>query len=214
MDTTEAQTLALDLMAKHDIFGWSFRWDRATARAGQTDHNKKVLSLSWKYVTLNDVADVRDTILHEIAHVLVPPIRVNGRWVHHGPAWKRTARAIGCTGERTTQADTGRVARPKRYEAICPGDGGHVAGRYARMPGRKMLQGGYCSAHGTAIKWIDTVTGQPLLDEPRRLLTMEEISAMTMTATRVNPVAAQKNPAPAPAWVAGSSDWDAMWGDA
>lgn len=39
--------------------------------------------------------DVRDTFLHELAHVIV---RRSGMRQGHSPAWARTARSLGCTG--------------------------------------------------------------------------------------------------------------------
>ena len=54
-------------------------------------------------------ADVRDTILHEIAHALAGPKH------NHDKVWREKARAIGCTAERCHNV----VFAPPRYIMFC-----------------------------------------------------------------------------------------------
>lgn len=68
MDTTAAEQLARELMAKHKLFEWRFEWDGALTRCGYCRYSDKIISLSKPYAELNDIEHVRNTILHEIAH--------------------------------------------------------------------------------------------------------------------------------------------------
>ena len=213
MDTTEARDLALALMDQHGVTH-RFEWSNARTFAGQVVPSKRALMLSKPWVAANTEESVRDTILHEIAHVLSPPIYRNGRWSKHGPEFKRMLLSIGGDGRTTTKKTDVSVRKPKavRYEARCPGHGTpHVAATYARKPGRGMLLGAVCTRHGrTPIVWWDVEAGRPVL----------EISSLGLTMTRT-PVAAQSSPKPrtrtnfepvdAPPWVAGSSNWDDMF---
>lgn len=72
---------------------WKIRFDSARRRFGQCRHRDKVISLSRHLVLLNEEAEVRDTILHEIAHALTPG---SG----HGWKWKLKAKEIGARPER------------------------------------------------------------------------------------------------------------------
>jgi predicted SprT family Zn-dependent metalloprotease len=71
------------------------------------------IGLSRLLVEVNDVIQVTDTILHEIAHALTLG---DG----HGYAWKRKCIEIGAKPERCyTNKDT--VSPTMRYQAICGG---------------------------------------------------------------------------------------------
>jgi hypothetical protein len=61
---------------------------------------------------LNDEREVRDTILHEIAHALAPP------GAGHGAKWQAVALSIGCSGRRCYGQE---VARPApKFKGTCP----------------------------------------------------------------------------------------------
>ena len=95
MDLNDAAKLAVLYMDLHELNGWQFRFDRATRRFGCCHHSSKTISLSRDLVSLNDKRDVRDTILHEIAHALAgPKVRPHGR------EWREIALRIGCNGRR------------------------------------------------------------------------------------------------------------------
>ncbi|KAI9004204.1 hypothetical protein BC832DRAFT_540323 [Gaertneriomyces semiglobifer] len=90
-----ATKLAHTLFTKHKIVGWTFGFDRAVRRYGVTKFGSKVISLSREWVNspTGTLDNIRNTILHEIAHVLTPKH-------HHDAVWKAKAIEIGCTGER------------------------------------------------------------------------------------------------------------------
>ena len=95
---TRPQGMAIDLANKlmdaHGLVGWRIKFDHARRRAGQCDYTNKTISLSRLYVRHADIDQIRDTILHEIAHALVGPRH------GHDSVWRQKAREIGCTAKR------------------------------------------------------------------------------------------------------------------
>ena len=110
----EAQRMARDLMDAHGLGGWTFMFDRSIKRFGACKPGQKVISLSWRLTLLNDVEQVRETVLHEIAHALTPG---DG----HGPKWKAMCRRLGIRPERcfTSEQVTMPAKRASRLEIGC-----------------------------------------------------------------------------------------------
>ncbi|HTW93745.1 MAG TPA: SprT-like domain-containing protein [Tepidisphaeraceae bacterium] len=98
MNLWDARTLADRLLAHHGLAaaGWKFKWDRATRRFGCCNHHRKTISLSLALTRLNPESQVRDTLLHEIAHALTPG---HG----HNRHWKKKCVEIGATPLRCFQ---------------------------------------------------------------------------------------------------------------
>lgn len=114
MNLLAAQSLAIELMDQHGLIDlkWYFEFDNSKRRFGCCNYTKKCISLSKELVLLNDVAQVKDTILHEIAHALV------GSKNGHNYIWKQKAIEIGCNGKRCyTEIDTNVVEG--KYAAEC-----------------------------------------------------------------------------------------------
>jgi len=155
VDLHEAEKLARDLMDRHGLFeaGWRFRWGSAKRqigsvrirqqrdrRTGQTIETK-TLTLSRPLVRANSEAEVRDTILHEIAHALAGP--ANG----HNETWKRICRRIGAKPQRL--AGEGVNGIKPRYVVVC-GRCNRELGRRHRRIGPDRLKRSYCRACGPA----------------------------------------------------------------
>src|SRR4051812_18975585 len=105
--------MAEELMQLHKLSSkWSFKFDRSKVSFGKCHYGKKQISLSRHLVELNDEDEVRDTILHEIAHALVP------RGAGHGATWRTLAKLIGCNGRRCYGTEVVRPA-PK-FKGTCP----------------------------------------------------------------------------------------------
>jgi predicted SprT family Zn-dependent metalloprotease len=122
MDTRDALLLARGLVAEHGLRGWTVALDRAKTRAGACHYGKRLITLSGPLTRLHSEDHVRDTILHEIAHALV------GARHRHDEVWRKTARRIGCTGERCVPADAPKVAGD--WVGTCPA--GHEVSRHRR----------------------------------------------------------------------------------
>ncbi|WP_347352154.1 SprT-like domain-containing protein [Intrasporangium sp.] len=94
MDPTEALVLARRLVREHGLDGWTVGLDRAKARAAACHFRDRRITLSAHLTALHPPAEVRDSILHEIAHALV------GSKHGHDEVWRTTALAIGSSGTR------------------------------------------------------------------------------------------------------------------
>ena len=113
MKLQTAEKLARELMRKHSLYNWLFQWDNSKRRFGVCNYRYKIIGLSRKLTELNGKAQVRDTILHEIAHALVGP--GNG----HNKTWKAMCRKIGARPVRCYDSST--VNTPEaRYVGKCP----------------------------------------------------------------------------------------------
>lgn len=118
MQLTDAKNLAIQLMNQHGLLdkNWSFEFDNARRRFGVCNYRYKRIGLSKHLVSLNDESQVRDTILHEIAHALV------GAKHGHDYVWRTKAIEIGCDGQRCYSSNV--VETPEsRYIATCNGCG-------------------------------------------------------------------------------------------
>ena len=94
MRMDHALAMARRLMADHELHGWTVVADRAKTRAGVCRFGKRQIGLSRPLTELHSEEEVRDTILHEIAHALVGPEH------GHDRVWRAKAREIGSSGER------------------------------------------------------------------------------------------------------------------
>ena len=100
---------ALDLMHEHGLKKWRFRFDQSTRRAGCCNFRTKTISIAFDHARTGTEEDIRDTILHEIAHALV------GGKHNHDSVWKAKAKQIGCSGKRTHRLQF----LPPRYHVTC-----------------------------------------------------------------------------------------------
>lgn len=122
MDLDDAHRLGERLLAQHGLDDWTLTFDRAKRRAGVTRFGARTIGLSAPLTRLHDEPDVRDTILHEIAHALVGPGHAHDR------VWQARARALGASPERCLPEDVPRV--PGDWLGVCPD--GHVRARHRR----------------------------------------------------------------------------------
>ena len=100
---------ALEGLQQHKLKKWKFKFDHSTRRAGCCNYRDKTISISFELARNASDEDIRDTILHEIAHALV------GKKHNHDAVWKAKAKEIGCSGERTHRL----VFSPPRYRVTC-----------------------------------------------------------------------------------------------
>lgn len=101
--------LAAALLAEHGLAGWSFSFDHASRRAGCCDYRRKRISLALQFARQAGEEEIRDTLLHEIAHALV------GKKHNHDAVWRAKAQQIGGSGERCHNLSFS----PPRYIVAC-----------------------------------------------------------------------------------------------
>lgn len=125
MNPYKAQLLAQQLIELHlPNTGWKFKFDSAKRRFGQCNYSKRYISLSKPLTIANDEDEVRDTILHEIAHALTPG---HG----HDHIWKSICRSIGANPQRCyTSEQVQGIEAP--YALYCPTCDVVVEERYRR----------------------------------------------------------------------------------
>ena len=120
MEHHDAQQLAHRLMEEHSLTGrgWTFAFDRATQRLGACHYARRQITLSHTITERSDEQQVTQTLLHEVAHALLPVQRRDGKRIGHGPEWKRLAREIGYVGERTARRAAPISARPRLRRGV------------------------------------------------------------------------------------------------
>jgi predicted SprT family Zn-dependent metalloprotease len=125
----EIRTQARTIMDAHGLTDWKLTFDRAVRRAGITRFDRKVISLSAplmrKYAEVGAHEQVRETILHEVAHALAGPRH------NHDATWQAIARRIGSTGLRTVAPDAPTIETD--WVGTCPA--GHTVTRHRRPAG-------------------------------------------------------------------------------
>nr|WP_269327818.1 SprT-like domain-containing protein [Kineosporia mesophila] len=114
--------MARDLLRQHGLDDWELGFDRAKRRAGCCHFDLKVISLSIPLTVLHPQDEVRDTVLHEIAHALVGPDH------GHDDVWRAQAVEIGAAPERSLSDDLPKL--PGKFTGTCPE--GHQAERHRR----------------------------------------------------------------------------------
>ena len=96
MELNVVKMLADKLLDEHGLIekGWRFSFDRAKRRAGSCKFSKKEISIAKAYAKQQERMEIKNTILHEIAHALV------GSQHGHSQIWKKKAKEIGCDASR------------------------------------------------------------------------------------------------------------------
>jgi len=100
------------LKKTHSLVGWSLVFDKAKRRLGVCKYKHKHVGVSSFMLKDPKTSEhqVKNTLLHEIAHALV------GKEHSHDAVWKAKAVSIGCDGSRCGR---GFESTPKPYEIRC-----------------------------------------------------------------------------------------------
>lgn len=138
------QLAANALLREHGLAaqGWRFVWDNARKRGGECNYQRKTVSMSKYLVPLWTDEQVKDTLIHEVAHALTPGAK-------HGAVWARKMRELGHIPARTHNNEV----VPGKWVAFC--DKCQVeCGRRHRLTAR--MRQGLHNACRTQVRWIDT----------------------------------------------------------
>ncbi len=127
----DVESYAVECLEKTGLGHWAFVWDNARRRLGSCRYWKKEITMSRYFVMLNMERpdQIRDTVLHEIAHALA--------WIHHherghGPHWKSYCRQLGATPRASARPES-ITPMPFKYHLRLK-DTGEVVGSYYRKP--------------------------------------------------------------------------------
>ena len=137
MDIQAAFDMLRHEMGVHGLsaLGWVAKMDDAKKRFGVCRMGPREISLSRPLVLLNPEEEVRDTILHEIAHALA--------WIRHREnfghdwRWKKICEEIGARPERCYDEE---VITPDFPWALCHRETGEIFSTYQRRPKRDASQ--------------------------------------------------------------------------
>ena len=92
MNRDEAAKYAKEKMLEHGLNQWHLRFvsgGNSYRFLGKCDYKNHTLFINSHHVNIHPTEEVRNTILHEIAHALCPGCA-------HNDTWKEKAREIGC----------------------------------------------------------------------------------------------------------------------
>ena len=153
MNLLLAEKLAKHLMKEWEVGeDWKFVWTNSKRQLGSISQTKMEhvltgtplrcqLRLSRHLVRNNGETEVRDTILHEIAHIKA------GHKAGHGPRWKQWARTVGAKPVRCADGSEVNMVEPN-YLVVCTVCGNttrkvhrriRLEKRYHRQCGQKSL---------------------------------------------------------------------------
>lgn len=124
MNLQAAENLARQLIVQH-VPGWSFAWHNKRRSFGTCHYRRATIYLSRVLTETEPEEQVRDTILHEIAHAMTPGHK-------HGFVWKMKCCQIGCSG----QVRSVPTVKPPYTWVLMFGD--EVVTGYYRKPARVM----------------------------------------------------------------------------
>lgn len=166
VELQRAHELACSLRDEHGLPGWRIEFDNAKRRAGVCKHGSRTIGLSSALTRLHSEAEVRETILHELAHALAGPAH------QHDDVWRQIAVSIGSNGSRCVPEDAPRVVG--NWRGRCAG--GHEFDRH-RRPDRVLLCR-RCKVPETApriIQW--TYRGRPVTMHPNYRAELDSLMA-------------------------------------
>jgi predicted SprT family Zn-dependent metalloprotease len=110
--------------------GWKVRFNNRKRAFGLCKSRQKVIELSAFLLPLCTAEQIKDTVLHEIAHAIDNEQR---GYSNHDYVWKNIARSIGCTGYRVkTLSKEAREQISYKWEAHCENCG--MIGGYQKRP--------------------------------------------------------------------------------
>ena len=116
---------------RRELAGWGFFWDRARRRLGACWYDRQCISLSRHLLGESGCTgrEVRDTILHEIAHALA---YVHGGERGHGRSWRNWCLFLGASPRRC--ASPGVTGNHRYRYVLRRKDTGEIIVRYLRKP--------------------------------------------------------------------------------
>ena len=104
-----------NISKQHGIEDWNLVFtNRSKVTAGRCIYHKKTIEVAHFLIKNNNKETIRQTLLQEIAHALLPG---HG----HDRLWKRKCAELGIKSHRCYDSNTmqGAIKREPKYKAIC-----------------------------------------------------------------------------------------------
>ena len=144
MNPATIEQMAEELLSLHGLTDWSFRLDHARQRCGSCNYRDREISVSRHFAKLNDETEIRNTLLHEIAHALVGPNNA------HNAKWQTVAKRIGARPEATNP--NAEMPAPK-WLLVCDDCNQVVAHRHRRQLNLERVRCAHCAPSGGKLRW-------------------------------------------------------------
>lgn len=143
MEAHEVATLARTHMDQHGLEGWFIKIVNVFGVAGRCVYSRRTLEFNAKWCAVASDLDVKNTVLHEIAHALVGPGR------GHDYIWHARFLSIGGNGE--TRASDHGLNATKRFVVQCVDGCENLGYRQRRDP--RLLNNKVCRKHRAALRY-------------------------------------------------------------
>lgn len=82
--------LGKNTLRKFKLTGWTFELRQTDRTVGECNYDDKLISVNKEFTKFAKFNEFKDTLLHEIAHVLA------GFRAGHGKKWKLIMKQLGC----------------------------------------------------------------------------------------------------------------------
>jgi predicted SprT family Zn-dependent metalloprotease len=145
------------LRAEYPVLtSWTLQVDRrSTRRAGACHYRPRKITMSAWHVTHSSWDQVRNTLRHEVAHVLAGP------FAGHGDMWKREAIRVGAVPKACFSQNDEGMNMVLPWRCLCPvcGDLGGKSRRpkNANIPGYR-----YCRRCKSNVTYVHSPAGKPI----------------------------------------------------
>lgn len=147
MTFTEVRDLGYEYMMLHGLtdLDWRFGFNDHKRTLGMCYYKKKRIEVSQELVRSGNVEQIRETILHEIAHALVGPHKA------HGQEWRAMAIKVGAKPVACADGAVPPTGRGAKYKADCPCGIPHYRYRKPKRPDGKF----YCVKAGRKAGFLE-----------------------------------------------------------
>lgn len=117
MELNLCRTYALEKMRQYGLSHWKFTFSNTKRALGDCHPARKQIRISTYHVQGSEEKEIKDTVLHEIAHAL--DYERNGS-TSHGPKWKEICLEVGAI-PKSQKDNAYTIAKPQyKYTATCP----------------------------------------------------------------------------------------------
>lgn len=113
----QVSRLGRDLLDEHGLEDWQFRIATTIRTLGRCFYKSRTIEFSANYLHISD-SEIRDTILHEIAHAL-SYLRYGEEGKGHNHLWRLCCKEVGARPQRLAPPTAKSSARPS-YRIKCP----------------------------------------------------------------------------------------------
>lgn len=119
--TADIENFANKILLSYGLkeLGWKFQWSSSKVEFGKCNFVQKTITVSRALAEVNNDEEIKDTVLHEVAHALAGPA------AKHGEEWKKVAEMVGARPEAKAPEETKSAVA--KWIGTCPNCGDTVS---------------------------------------------------------------------------------------